>query len=608
MVAAGEGLLLQPVELGGAAAQLVELAQHGEGREAAVVGALRGVEEGGADLAGGDAGAALEVDADGRLLVDGADAGAQHLLGVGVEAVGRGAGGEELHLLGGGERRDDGGERVGVALGLGLAHAGEDGELGGDAGGVGRHVPPDEGPDLRVVDALLVDPAPQVGRAHQLEAAAEAGELGVLAEGGEVDLVGAADHDHVGLHGLLRERHLARLQGELEVAEGVDGPLEEIAELEDAAGCLDQLAVGLEEGGGLEGGGQRGERAVGRDLALAGVDRERRADGDRAHPVAPRDEVALHLHVAQRLGERALVGGLERLEHLLVLVGELAAHQPVGRALLLAGGVVEALNQSAPLGDGEEEERVVAQLDDQAAVDLIVVEVGVGGARGGLALGALGEPERAAHRLPAGEDPVEAVERALFEGGVVLQRAEDAGRHRALGRAVGPVHEHQPVGPPLLHEVGEAAVDLGLQLLVADERELALVIAPAPLPLHHPTADRRGCSGHAPPTAAARCACRSGRTCRARSGRRPGRSARGAARRARGTPGKRGRASPPGSAAPCSWRSCRARRARAALDRRRDLEGWSRDRRVYPPRYLTSTATSSGTLSMMQFASLQTLR
>ena len=60
------------------------------------------------------------------------------------------------------------------------------------------------GRDLRVVDALLLLVAPQVRRADQLEAAAEARELGVLAERVEVELVRAADHHAVELHVLLR--------------------------------------------------------------------------------------------------------------------------------------------------------------------------------------------------------------------------------------------------------------------------------------------------------------------------------------------------------------------------------------------------------------------
>ena len=128
--------------------------------------------------------------------------------------------------------------------------------------------------------------AAQVRRAHQLEAAAEARELGVLAERVEVDLVGAADHHAVELHVLLRERDLAGLDRELQVPERVERPLEEIAELEQAARGVDELAVRLEERGRLERRRERRERAIRRDLALAGVDGHLRADGDRADAVA----------------------------------------------------------------------------------------------------------------------------------------------------------------------------------------------------------------------------------------------------------------------------------------------------------------------------------
>ena len=90
----------------------------------------------------------------------------------------------------------------------------------------------------------------------ELEAPAEARELGVLAERVEVELVGAAHHDAVELHVLLGEGDLARLDRELEVFERVERALQQIAELEQPAGRLDELALRLVEGDGLERGGE----------------------------------------------------------------------------------------------------------------------------------------------------------------------------------------------------------------------------------------------------------------------------------------------------------------------------------------------------------------
>ena len=78
-----------------------------------------------------------------------------------------------------------------------------------------------------------------------LEPAAEARELGVLAECVEVKLVGAADHDAVELDVLRDERDLPGLHGLLQVLEGVEGALEQIAELEQASCGVDELPLGL---------------------------------------------------------------------------------------------------------------------------------------------------------------------------------------------------------------------------------------------------------------------------------------------------------------------------------------------------------------------------
>ena len=148
---------------------------------------------------------------------------------------------------------DDARERARVPVRVRLAHARQHREHRGHLGRVRRDVtlrPAARSARRRC--ALLLEEAAKVGRAHQLEAPAEARKLGVLAERVEVQLVGAAHHHAVELHVLLRERDLARLDRELQVLEGVERALQEIAELEQPAGRFDELAVRLEERDRLE--------------------------------------------------------------------------------------------------------------------------------------------------------------------------------------------------------------------------------------------------------------------------------------------------------------------------------------------------------------------
>ena len=79
----------------------------------------------------------------------------------------------------------------------------------------------------------------------------------MLAEGVEVELVRAPHHHAVELHVLLRERDLARLDRELQVLEGVERALEQIAELEEPSGGFDELPLRLVQRDRLK---RRGER------------------------------------------------------------------------------------------------------------------------------------------------------------------------------------------------------------------------------------------------------------------------------------------------------------------------------------------------------------
>jgi hypothetical protein len=62
-----------------------------------------------------------------------------------------------------------------------------------------------------------------------------------------MELVGAAGHHAIELHVLRGERDLPGLDRELEVLERVERTLQEIAELEDATGGVDELALRLVE-------------------------------------------------------------------------------------------------------------------------------------------------------------------------------------------------------------------------------------------------------------------------------------------------------------------------------------------------------------------------
>ena len=431
VVPAAHGVLLQPLELVAALAERVDLVEDCLRVQATEHRRLRGVEERHAHLSRARPDAPL-VDgvgvALGPHLLDGC---AEKPLRVGVEALRRLAQRVEVGLLDGGERRDDGADAAGVAVRVRLAHPREDGEDGGDLGGVRGDVAPHLGSHVRVVDEPLLLVAAQIRHAHQIEPTAEARELDVLAERVEVKLVGAPHHHAVELHVLGGERDLARLHRELEVLEGVERALEQIAELEQASRRVDELPFGLVEGHRLERRGQGLERAVHRDLPLARVDAELRPDGHGARAVAARDEVSLDLHVLEHLGVRPVVRGEQRLEHLLrpQTYGTDARCRLVDRRRRLVWPLIGRQEEPFAVGGRDEEQRVVAHLDHQLRVDLLVGQVGVGvdPLAAGLAA-VVSEAERAADRLLRREDPVEAVERPVVQRRVVLER-----RHHALG-------------------------------------------------------------------------------------------------------------------------------------------------------------------------------
>jgi hypothetical protein len=104
------------------------------------------------------------------------------------------------------------------------------------------------------------------------------------------------------------------------------------------------------------------------------------------------------------------------------------------------------------------------QLVYELGVHQLVVEVGV-------AVGAVGavvpaEANPALLQLLRGKDPVEAVERALVERRVVLERTGETAHEGRLGAPVRPVEQEQLVDRALASEVGDRAVHARLHLLL----------------------------------------------------------------------------------------------------------------------------------------------
>ncbi len=109
----------------------------------------------------------------------------------------------------------------------------------------------------------------------------------VLLEGAQVQLVGAGDEHAVEWQVGEGQRDLAALDRQEQILPGVEGPLEQVAVLDDASRSVDELAKGLEEGQGAQRRGQRTEAAVAGDLPLARVHRHLRPDGDGALAILP---------------------------------------------------------------------------------------------------------------------------------------------------------------------------------------------------------------------------------------------------------------------------------------------------------------------------------
>jgi hypothetical protein len=158
-------------------------------------------------------------------------------------------------------------------------------------------------------------------------------------------------------------------------------------------------------------------------------------------PVAAGNEEALDLHVAQDPSKVAMVGGEQGLEDLPVAVGQVAVDQgarwpePTGDFAGQVGG-----DEIATLVARQEQKRVVAQFIADLGLDEILVEVGVGLGIRDPALSPTKADAALADVLNR-KDPVESVERAFFQVGIVLHGALNARDNRRLGAAVGAVKQ-----------------------------------------------------------------------------------------------------------------------------------------------------------------------
>src|SRR5690606_11925122 len=149
---------------------------------------------------------------------------------------------------------------------------------------------------LIVVQLLFVVPRQQVWHRNELHSPAKALELLVLPERSKLDLVRAADHDHVETNVLGRKRNFTRLHGKLEVPERVERAFEQIRKLDHASTRFDELTMRFEQSDRLQTGRQSRQRSVGGHLSLSCVDAHLRPYGHGPLPVAARNEVALYLN------------------------------------------------------------------------------------------------------------------------------------------------------------------------------------------------------------------------------------------------------------------------------------------------------------------------
>src|SRR5215211_2938933 len=101
---------------------------------------------------------------------------------------------------------------------------------------------------------------------------------------------------------------------------------------------------------------------------------------------------------------------------------------------------------------------MVADLDEEARIDLFLVEVRVAGTGAPSSAPRATKANRASNRFLTREYPMEAIERSLIGARIVLERSHEARGESRLRRPVRPVQEDELVGPPLLSKIGKDAI------------------------------------------------------------------------------------------------------------------------------------------------------
>src|SRR5690606_30819803 len=158
----------------------------------------------------------------------------------------------------------------------------------------------------------------------------------------------------------------AGFRGDLQVLESVERPLEDVRELEQTTGGIDELTEHLEQRDGLQRRGERAKAAIGGHLALPGIHRELGPERHRAHAIATRTEVALDLDVPQHLLERAAIRREQGFVDLTALVRQLTAEHPGRRGFGRPRLLIQTLDELLPLLARDQKERMIADLHEQS--------------------------------------------------------------------------------------------------------------------------------------------------------------------------------------------------------------------------------------------------
>ena len=325
--------------------------------------------------------------------------------------------------------------------------------------------------DLLAVDGLLYAVVPQVRHLHQVHATLERWEVLVLLERVQVSLVGAGEEKDVEVQDGVGEADGALLACREQVLVAVEWLLEQVVVLEQSAVCVDEVPERLEQTQRPQGRRQRLQLLVHRQLSDPGVDVQLGLDRHEPLAVAAREEEALDLHVLEHPLEVTVVRVEQRIGDgprpwREITVDEVVTDPRVRRDAPVR---LEALEDGPPPLLRQQQHRMVPQIAGHPRVDVVLVEVGEAlelAARPRLVAGRPSEAQALLRHARRGEDPVEPVHRALIGSGVDLETARQGTDERGLGRAVGPVQQHQARDTPLLHEVREHAVEIVLRLLL----------------------------------------------------------------------------------------------------------------------------------------------